>query len=239
MKIKLLIALIFSSAIVVAQSLSIVGADTSKTTGDANSTDELVGYLTVKNNSSKDIDVLGKRIDKGYNNLTDSNAICWGGACWPTTVTVSLGHTTIPAGQTNSPGDVFSAHVYPDGDGVNHKGPITYVFYDKENPSDSVAVTIFFEVDNTFSIGSVGLKTLQVDVFPNPASKQLSVNYSIPGKEGTFKLVNVVGKQVYSRSINQSSGEFKLDISKLSRGVYFYMLQQEGKAVLTRKLVVQ
>lgn len=245
MKLKLLSLFLFVGTYVMAQSLTIERIDTTgdlQTQGytyapDANKTKELIAYLDIKNNSNKTIDVLAKRIDKNYNGLTDSNAICWGGQCWSPDVSVSPFPTTLAAGQTSVPAE-FSAHVYPDGDGKAWRGPITYVFYDMNNPSDSVAYTINYQVGTVLSLRDQAFD--EFAVYPNPASNILNVKYSgMRGEAASFELVSMVGTKVYSRQLTKSDDQLKLDVSKLSRGVYFYIIKSNGEVASSKKLVIK
>lgn len=238
MKVKLLTLFVFLTTLGFAQSLSIARIDTSHCyEPDASLSNELIGYIDITNNSSNSIDVLARRIDKGYDGLTDSNAICWGGQCWTPSTSVSPFPTTLGPGQTSNPAD-FSAHVYPDGDGLSYRGPITYVFYDKNNPSDSIAVTLNYRVGTVLSIKESDFD--QFSVYPNPATSQLNIKYTgMNGSNITFELVNMVGNKVYSKKLESKSADLKLDISTLPRGVYFYILKSDGKVSTSKKLVIK
>lgn len=237
MKLKLLSLLLIVGSVAMAQSLTIARIDTSHTYGDANSTNELIGYIDITNNSANSMDILCKRIDKNYNGLTDSNAICWGGQCWQPNVSVSPFPTTLAAGQTSAPAE-FSSHVYPEGNGVNWRGCITYVFFDQSNPNDSLAVEICYEVDNTFSIKEKVFD--EFAVYPNPATNVLNVKYTgNRSQNSTFELVNMVGTKVYSRELTKVDDQLRLDISKLSRGVYFYIIKSDGDVTSSKKLVIK
>ncbi len=237
MKRILLFCLMLFSTFGFSQSLAVFSA-THANIGNANSSDEIISYIRIRNNASVPVEVKVKRIDKNYNALTDSNAICWAGTCHGTQQSVSGGSQMLNPGDISGVAD-FSGHVYPDGDGVPLTGDITYVFYDVNNPSDSVAHTVTYEVDPTF--GSLELNADKaLKLFPNPATDRVTIEYDLVNNStSTFELVSVVGNRVYQRQLKDPKGEFKLDISKLSRGVYFYILRQDGKAILTRKLVVQ
>ena len=237
MKLKLLSLLLAIGSVAMAQSLTIATIDTSKAVGDANTAHDLESHINIRNNSSQSMDVGCKRIDKNYNALTDSNAICWV-TCYLTSISVSPQTITIGAGQATGGADVFIGHVYPDQDGVNRKGSITYVWYDINNPSDSVAYTVNYKVT-----GGVGLEEKSFDefsVYPNPASNVLNVKYTgNRSQNSTFELVNMVGTKVYSRELTNVDEELKLDISKLSRGVYFYIIKSDGQVTSSKKLVIK
>ena len=238
MKIKLLTLLLAVGSLAMAQSLTIERVDVSKCyEPNVNISSELVAYLDVKNNSSSSIDVLVKRIDKNYNGLTDSNAICWGGQCWPASISVSPFPATLTAGQTSSPAD-FSAHVYPNGDGVAYKGDITYVFYDANNPSDSVAYTVTYQLGQPIGIEENVFKNFAV--YPNPTSNVLNIQYNgMSGEDVSFELVNMVGNKVYSRNLSEVDANLRLDVSNLARGVYFYVIKADGVITSSKKLIIK
>lgn len=238
MKIKLLSLILAFGGLAFGQSLSIERIDTTHCReSNANLANELIAYLDVKNNSGNTIDVLAKRIDKGYNGLTDSNAICWGGQCWTPSTSVSPFSAPLAAGQTSNPAD-FSAHVYPDGDGLCLAGPITYVFFDANNPSDSVAYTINYKVGTCVSLKEETFSNFSL--YPNPATNELNIKYSgMKGEEVSFELVNMIGTKVYTREFSEVADHIRLDISNLARGVYFYIIKSDGIVTSSKKMVIK
>lgn len=207
--------------------------------GNAFTTNDIPSYINLTNVGSAPMDVLVKRIDKNLNNLTDSNAICWQ-ICFNTDVSVSPPNYAI----TINPGDTtgkeaFVGHVYPDMDGVPMSGAITYVFFDMNNLVDSVSHTVNYEVTTTFDVPEV-MQREYLSVYPNPATDNISLEYDLTGLSGTsFELVNVVGNVVYRRNLPGEAGSVDLNISKLNRGIYFYVLRSGKDSILTRKLVVK
>lgn len=237
MKVKLLSLLLCVGAVGFAQSLTIENVDTTKAIGDAYTASDLEADVNIRNNSAQAIEVGCKRIDKNYNQLTDNNAICWV-ACYPSSVSVSPQTIIIGAGQVTGGTDTFIGHVYPDQDGTNRRGAITYVWYDVNNTTDSVAYTINYEVTGGVGIGEKNFD--EFSVYPNPASNILNVKYTgNRGQNSTFELVNMVGTKVYSRNLTNVNDQLKLDISKLSRGVYFYIIKSDGQVTSSKKLVIK
>jgi hypothetical protein len=215
-----------------AQTLQITQAD-STVYGNATSSPDIYGYITVKNISNIDANYLVKRIDKNYNALTDSNAICWQ-TCFNPDVSVALFPLYIPAGQENNQ---FVGHVYPDGDGVPRSGAITYVFYKQFDESDSISFTMNYEVTANFS--TVENKLPELKVYPNPAKDILHIELSrTRGQASEFELFDMVGHKLYSKKVT-ANANFDVDLKKLAKGVYFYTLKQNGKALITKKLVVK
>jgi hypothetical protein len=54
----------------------------------------------------------------------------------------------------------------------------------------------------------------------------------------TIRIFDLSGKKVKEFNLNASDNSVKADISSLISGVYFYTLSLNGKAVLTKRLVV-
>jgi len=229
------------------QSLGIYKADT-LVVGNSTTTNDLVSKIEVKNISGTSVDVKVKRIDKNYNNLTDSNAICWD-ICFQPDISLSPTSITLTAGEVSAEG-LFSGHVYPDNDGNSYTGPITYVFFNEKNPADSVAFTIKYAVSDTVN-GQVGFsqsfpsvsqteyRKAEVDVYPNPASGQLNVAYNLGNGEYKFEIINLVGKTVFQKNLDFQNGKISLNIDKLNPGVYFYVLSNSSESLITRKLVIE
>lgn len=233
---KYLLLFLVSSFLANAQSLQIASADT-VVYGNANQAYDIESHINITNVSGSPVSVKVKRIDKNYNALTDSNAICWQ-TCFAPHISVSPNSLTIAPNQTTDESG-FIGHVYADGDGASLSGDITYVFYNELDTDDSVAHTVTYTTTQDFSAEEQS--PLSFKVYPNPASSgHITVNYSFTTSgEASMELINMVGTRVYERQLNDAQGEFRLDISKLSRGVYFYILRSNGETVITKKLIVE
>ncbi len=223
-----------------AQSLQIVTSKSqTKVTGNAYTTNDLKADAVVKNISPVPVTILVKRIDRNYTNLTDSNAICWG-LCFTPDISVSpvAFARTLQPDEESELGD-FSAHVYPDLDGQYATGDITYVFFDMEDPQDSVAFTISYEVTPDFSVAELE-EPLELSVYPNPASTSFTINYDLGNNNSAnFELVNVVGKTVYSTQLDRLASKKEVNVSQFTPGVYFYRLKNQGETLLTRKVIIK
>lgn len=217
-----------------AQSL-IVEAYDSVVTGHATNDNDIYGYATVKNVSSDTVLVRFKRIDANYNLLTDNNAICWG-ICFIESISVSPPSFSVYL----APGDTASAstHVYPDQDGVSRQGDITYVFFNSDDETDTVAYSVSYSVDNNVSLKDIAVEP-KLSVYPNPANDRLEVNYSGTSLENSsFEIINLVGSKVYSKELSATENSINLNISNLKSGVYFCVLKSDNELVVSKKLVV-
>jgi hypothetical protein len=201
--------------------------------GNAYHTDDITAYAQVRNVSGNPIDVKVKRIDGNFNNLTASNAICWT-MCYMPSVSQSPDHITIQPNELNSS---FSGHVYPPMDGVEQNGAITYVFFDASNPSDSVAMTIWYSVTQTFSTPEAIAPNI-TSIYPNPTRDAFFLEIEAPAHaRKVVTITNMVGAQVKTVEVNGTTRK-RISVADLAPGVYFVSLKVDGKAVTTRRLVI-
>ncbi|MBE0647372.1 MAG: T9SS type A sorting domain-containing protein [Bacteroidales bacterium] len=190
----------------------------------------IVAYMGVTNNSASTLSVMCKKVEISL--VTGSqNTFCWDN-CYPPNVYVSMGFLDITPGETNS---LFTGDYEP----LTNAGQsiIRYVYYDANNPNDSVCFQALF---NAYPLGvenQNGLASLSA-AYPNPASTQASFNYSVEEGASAFLLVrNVLGSTVKEIQL-KGSGVTSISTMDLSDGIYFYSMIVNGKVESTRKLVV-
>ncbi len=190
----------------------------------------IVAYMGVTNNYSDTLLVMCKKVEI-YLVPGSQNTFCWEN-CYPPNVYVSLGYLKIGPGETNTQ---FTGDYEP----LTHAGQsiIRYVYYDLNNPNDSVSFRSFF---NAYPLGiknQEGVATLS-KAYPNPAITQASFNYSIENGANALLLVrNVLGSIVQEVSLS-GTGVASINTTDLSEGIYFYSLMVNGRIQSTHKLVV-
>lgn len=197
------------------------------------SEDEILTYLFVKNNSADSMPVLVKKV------IIDTvpgtiNMICWG-LCFAPNVYVSPNPKYIKPGRTDSLD--FSGHYVPNSQiGVSH---IRYVFFNRDNTSDSVCVTVAYSAF-PLTAGPSPDKPLLSNAYPNPASDRTTLNYSLPsGSSGTITVRNLLGNVVKELGINPGSGKISINTNDLPDGVYFYTITAAGNSDISRKLIIR
>ena len=116
-------------------------------------------------------------------------------------------------------------------------GPVTFRFYGY----NAEAVGGNFSIDDVIISGNVttlssnsfdGIKGLTM--YPNPLKGNTLFITSTANAEMNVKIYNVLGKEVLSTKVNNTS----VDVSNLASGVYMVKITEEGKTA-TRKLVIQ
>jgi len=193
----------------------------------------LQAHAYVTNNSASTITV---RVKKEYISIItgSTNYFCWGN-CYSSDLFVSGIAIPIGAGVTDYIN--FEGDYLPNGNpGVS---TVRYTFYDDNNPNDSVA----FFVDYSAIIN--GLDELLADIdfseaYPNPASSQISFNYSFPTgvKDARIIVSNILGNTVKENLINDQDGKLIINTEDLTSGLYFYTLIVNDQIALSKKLII-
>lgn len=200
--------------------------------GLPSSPDDMVSFVFVKNTTADSISVKVKKVEIMALHVT-VNTFCWG-ICFSTEVFVSPDPIVIDAGRTDSLN--FSGHYTPNG--VIGISTIRYVFFDADNPSDTVCVNINF---STYPQGINDLSNVTLsNAYPNPANSTVSFSYSVPQNSNAKLIIrNVLGSIIKELDITNNSGKLSLNTSEFADGVYFYTFLVNGNSQVTKKLVIR
>jgi len=92
------------------------------------------------------------------------------------------------------------------------------------------------------NIQTISLKQLnnvnEVSVFPNPAHDKLSVEFAAEINVAKVSMVNMIGEQVLTQSLNSKANVIELNLSSIEAGVY-YLLIENGTERIVRKVIVE
>jgi len=197
---------------------------------------EIECYLYVRNNMDHAIDVKARKIEVDILENT-SNHFCWGDACLPPTQYESPAAWTIESGATTETGD-FEGHYNPTGKSGTSK--IMYVFFDDNNPEDSIGVLVNYVAGET-GLDEYILNNIQFSApYPNPASDVVHFDYSFPTEIKTARLIiyNIEGLKVKELPINSYSGSLNICITDLQQDFYLYSLLTDRFIIKSGKLLV-
>lgn len=108
----------------------------------------------------------------------------------------------------------------------------TETYYDDKN-----GVRPGFQQPSNFYVASIEEEQIVLDLYPNPASFELNINYQSTINNVQLRVTNLVGQEIYS----QSFGEFhstKINCSEWSNGTYIVTLLNEQSVLFSSKLIV-
>lgn len=168
----------------------------------------------------------------------DSTQFCWGGLCYNWGTNLSSLSLSVAAGDTVDFA-AYGFHAIFNTKMSTMTRYVHYQFYDVSNITDSVGVTIRYNstvgVDEMDKIGG----TIS-NAFPNPANSLVSMKYELKefSQKGSIVVYDMLGKVQKELALSDRKGTAKIDVSDLNQGVYFYAFLVDGKAITTKKLVV-
>ena len=200
---------------------------------------ELIHEIHVENHSGVDKDwfVSRTRINRP---LTWTDFLCWGhesdqfgGTCIDGQ-TMDSDPWSMVASQAVTVADseygFISSHITP---GVSDPAVVTYRYYigTVANPfEDSMDI----EVSLVLSVSEVA--PLSVNLMPNPASEQLTINTS-GVHNASAKMIDVLGNVVMLEAITGNSKT--INVKKFKNGIYFLTINAEGIKPVTRRVLIR
>ncbi|MBM3436071.1 MAG: T9SS type A sorting domain-containing protein [Bacteroidetes bacterium] len=201
-----------------------------------NAGEVIVDDILVKNNSANYLLVKAKKIEN-YLIPETVNTFCWAGLCYAPNVYISPLYDTLFAGETTLPGE-FAGHYNPQ----THPGEssISYVFFDMNNPNDSVMVTVLYDATLTgIQLQGLSRNTIS-DPYPNPANQFVRFDYQISEPIlANLKIYSLIGSLVSELTLSSVQGTIQVETVKLEEGFYFFVLQIASSEVKTGRFMVK
>ena len=83
------------------------------------------------------------------------------------------------------------------------------------------------------------ISRIEIDLYPNPASRQLNVRFNTDAELATVSLVNAAGVIMHQQqaALLPNQRQIELDVSNLEAGVYILMLNINGKLTQHRVII--
>ncbi|GEM_PF-2271360 len=188
---------------------------------------ELVSHATIKNISTKTIDVLVRNevleLAEGH-----TTSFCFGtaGKCFQpiTGNTVSDVVLTLAPGASSKEADYKGFIFTNDAVGLSR---VRYIFYDANNANSQVSYTMTYDALPLMSVNKD--LSAKVKIFPNPTSDFLKIDGVELG--ANFRIITSIGNEVISGTLSTHS----LDVSKLSTGSYTILINSN----IAKEFIIQ
>ena len=109
-----------------------------------------------------------------------------------------------------------------------------------DHPLTQEEVDLLYMEGNPLSVFQQEGDNSAMSIYPNPASEKLNLDISrYFNNPLTFSIYSSTGVLVYQLKIIESSKSTTIDLSSLSKGLYFYTLKEGSRIVNTNKLIIQ
>jgi len=236
-KLLLSIAILVASAPVFAQSLQIEdlgGNIISNQTIDLWYDQTYATYsqdFNVRNISGSTKKIMAER-HQVFINTPGYELFCWV-LCYGPNTNVSPTAASMNANAVH----VFSSHYFHSN--TNGISTVIYTFYDSLNMADSARFTVNWHITPT-GVNNLGPVSGNISaVYPNPASSNTSINYSLNNAHVAYlKVFDLLGNELRQMSINPKEGIVNLNVADLKAGIYFCSIIADEKAISTQKLTI-
>jgi len=186
-------------------------------------------YAHIQNISSNDIQTLVcKQVI--YENGLIGNSFCYGPHCYSSD-TANF-PVTISAGDIDSS---FDASIIIANAGVSK---IIYTFWDKNNSSDNVSVTVNYDIATSIEINDAQDCNYLSKPYPMPAINFINFDYNIDGP-AEINIYDITGKAVLKKIITPIQNKVQIPIKNFNPGIYYYSLIMGDKKIKTDKFIVK
>jgi len=218
---------------VVAQSLAVTGDTTF--TGDL--MNQITNHLDIKNTSTNAITVRCQKTNLILPAVAES-FYCFAGNCYSASSTSASSSAVLAPGQQisfdNSDADAHSG--YYDAYGASGVAEVQYCFYDVNNSLDQTCVIITYDCRSTTGINDFNEISEISDFYPNPANGL--TNFRFNGTKAQLKIIDILGNELKVLQLEQP-GIKKIDLTDMSKGIYFGKLVINNKVTTIKKFIVK
>ena len=82
---------------------------------------------------------------------------------------------------------------------------------------------------------------IELNMFPNPATQTVKVEYELPGNvsTGILRLIDNSGRQLKQYTVDKHTNFLALDVSSFKSGTYHYFIEYDNTRSVSKKLVVR
>ena len=193
-------------------------------------------YIDIENTTSQILNILVLRNDIQLLHGATTQ-FCIGENCW--TGNASEYPQTINAGENYSHaayGDQ-AFHIFYNPNGNYGVSLLRFAIFDITNPA--ISTVFYLRLDNTQSIQNNN-NSETLNAYPNPTSNRVTIEHNLNSNYGKTELVirNITDSVLYSNPINGSS-KTNVSLEDFSAGIYFYSIENQGKTIATKKLIVK
>ena len=235
MKKKIFTLLLVMSALVVnAQSIKLFNGDLPMNNNDTvfipvgSHGDEVNTYIGYQNLTNTDIEVRVRKEVIFMSEMADLS-FCLG-ECYTGNLSAPL---TIPANAMVASSQEEALHIIYAGS--SEAALAKFTIFRTDDESDKVSVYVAFGTGSGVRDEDV-VKALRA--YPNPAVRNVTIDYVSPNNHSYLVIKNLTGKEVYRVSVGKA-GCKQVDLSSFTPGFYFYGIESDGKMFCTKKLLVK
>ena len=180
------------------------------------------------NTSGVTLDIVFRRVILS-STATFSDQFCDNNFCFPCTGN----DWTAPQSTnvTNGDSTIMKPQFY-----FSTSGQASLRYYVINNLSSSIIDSV--DVNINCTVGISDNQSDNISEYPNPVRDVLNINIpNTVSSEMDFVLYRITGQEVYKSALIQ--GENRINLEKLSAGIYFYTISSSIDVIKTKKLIIK
>ena len=169
------------------------------------------------------------------------NYLAWGMNMFAPLASGDLPTWVCPEPLEMAPGSTGELYAYYRPNGTSGNACFRFVWYDVDAPMDSAWVNICFDTQGSIGVEEIAVNVALLDAYPNPATAGADVSFAYHlADAGPARLVvrNAQGARAVVVPLTGRSGRITLPTATMAAGMWHASLEQEGRALCTRPLVV-
>lgn len=197
-------------------------------------------FHAILTNNGDDTDTIKIKRRLVYLQEGVSHYFCWSLCFQPSLDSIFVTGTTIILEPGASIADYeFSGHYEPNGlIGVSY---VEYTFFNQSNEDENLVVLAMYTTSPEGILDQMMKSGYISELYPNPSSFVVNIDYRLTPQvtQASLRVTNLLGATIRNEEIQKSSNTIQLDISDLTKGVYFYSVIINNEVYKTKKLIVR
>jgi hypothetical protein len=192
---------------------------------------DYTGFLITNNAAtSKNVKI---RKDQAAMLAGASSFFCWA-ACYGTGTDIAPDSLPIAAGATSS-ALVLDFNT----GGILGESIIKYTVYNSADGTDKISFFVHYQTSPS-GINSISKSVAKfTNVFPNPASSNVTVSYASTAGQSSLEVRNMLGQVKQIINLPATSKNYDFSVADYAAGIYFITLKVNGVNADTKRLVVK
>jgi hypothetical protein len=93
-------------------------------------------------------------------------------------------------------------------------------------------------VDTSTNVGIENINsTLAVNVYPNPSSGVINIDFGTTTYNATVIITNTIGSVVNEIALNNNQSQYTININNITSGIYFMHIKSENRTAIKRIII--
>ncbi len=122
--------------------------------------------------------------------------------------------------------------------GISGSNTMRYIWFDVDQPSMADSVDVVFTAAEPSGVAELA-HVRGFSVYPNPSvGGNINLDYDLAASGARLSIYNLLGERKLVKNLGAAQGRVVLGSADLGNGVWFAVIERNGKALATKRLVI-